>query len=452
MDRTLLGAALLASALASPPAAAQLPRLGCDPITYETPEPVPAGQEMVCGDGRRGTYTAFCSRSCAGGCEGVSGCGPVSCMTATEVCDGDALGGASCRSLGFLGGALACAATCDGLDTSGCSICRAGSCREHAVSGPIEAVRIVPGRAGALLVWRVPGGLRFAIAGEDLTLTSVTEVAPAELFDVQPFGDGWLLASAAAGAGRLERVAADGTRTELEALAPDVTDVALWALDGGGAVVTTGGARGAPIHVYDASGARTTPSLPTHATRADGGRMILLDRTCDGVLAAAPPHTALAVDWAPEAADFAVAFARPSVAGAQIVRAGAMWRGLGLIEDGTPSLRVHCGPAPRVSGRRGDPLWDAAVPDEPPTPGAGWIDLHLTGRRYRDAFEPDDGGAPIVFTGSVPDGAPVTPRRALFADHESVRVLGHARVGRQVLGVALVDRAGTTTLAVARGR
>src|SRR5687767_887749 len=37
-----------------------------------------------------------------------------------EQCDGVALGGATCTVLGFTSGALACAATCDGYDTSGC--------------------------------------------------------------------------------------------------------------------------------------------------------------------------------------------------------------------------------------------------------------------------------------------------------------------------------------------
>jgi len=44
-------------------------------------------------------------------------------ITDTEVCDGTDLGIARCASEGFVGGTLACAATCDALDTSGCNNC-----------------------------------------------------------------------------------------------------------------------------------------------------------------------------------------------------------------------------------------------------------------------------------------------------------------------------------------
>ena len=38
-----------------------------------------------------------------------------------EVCDGEELGGEDCLSRGFDGGELACAVTCTGYDTSGCT-------------------------------------------------------------------------------------------------------------------------------------------------------------------------------------------------------------------------------------------------------------------------------------------------------------------------------------------
>jgi hypothetical protein len=44
-----------------------------------------------------------------------------------EVCDGTALGGATCRSEGFDGGTLACAADCAALDTSGCTLAGCGN-------------------------------------------------------------------------------------------------------------------------------------------------------------------------------------------------------------------------------------------------------------------------------------------------------------------------------------
>lgn len=50
------------------------------------------------------------------------------------------------------------------------------------------------------------------------------------------------------------------------------------------------------------------------------------------------------------------------------------------------------------------------------------FDLRVTGRRYRDVFEPDDGSPPIVFAGALPSTEPPSPRRPLFALHPSVRV------------------------------
>ena len=44
-------------------------------------------------------------------------------IEAPEVCDGTALGTATCESEGFIGGTLVCAVTCDALDTSGCHRC-----------------------------------------------------------------------------------------------------------------------------------------------------------------------------------------------------------------------------------------------------------------------------------------------------------------------------------------
>ena len=39
------------------------------------------------------------------------------------MCDGSDLGGETCTRQGFDGGVLACNATCDGFDTSTCSLC-----------------------------------------------------------------------------------------------------------------------------------------------------------------------------------------------------------------------------------------------------------------------------------------------------------------------------------------
>jgi hypothetical protein len=58
------------------------------------------------------------------GAANVPNMGPVVCgdgmIGAGELCDGAALGGASCEGEGFASGVLACAADCEALETSGC--------------------------------------------------------------------------------------------------------------------------------------------------------------------------------------------------------------------------------------------------------------------------------------------------------------------------------------------
>jgi hypothetical protein len=49
-----------------------------------------------------------------------------------EVCDGSDLEGATCESLGFPGGTLACSSSCDGYDTTGCD----SFCGDGMISGP----------------------------------------------------------------------------------------------------------------------------------------------------------------------------------------------------------------------------------------------------------------------------------------------------------------------------
>ncbi len=52
-----------------------------------------------------------------------------------EACDGDDFGGETCVSQGFDGGALACAADCSGLDTSGCIDYDGSCCAAHPTPG-----------------------------------------------------------------------------------------------------------------------------------------------------------------------------------------------------------------------------------------------------------------------------------------------------------------------------
>jgi hypothetical protein len=95
-----------------------------DPVDPDTPSICGDGvvqPDETCDDGaENGMYGA-----CNATCEGLSAhCGD-GATQAEEACDGDDLAGASCESLGFDGGQLACDATC-GLDTSGCAVCGDG--------------------------------------------------------------------------------------------------------------------------------------------------------------------------------------------------------------------------------------------------------------------------------------------------------------------------------------
>jgi hypothetical protein len=64
-----------------------------------------------------GTYdTSGCTRAAACGNDIVE---------SGELCDGSALGGASCTDVGFDGGSLACATDCSAYDTSGCTLAAA---------------------------------------------------------------------------------------------------------------------------------------------------------------------------------------------------------------------------------------------------------------------------------------------------------------------------------------
>ena len=98
-------------------------------IGCQTPEdcPVPGNecQAAVCIDGTCGTASLPDGTACTGGTCFSGECQPEACgdnvIQGTEDCDGADLGGATCTTLGFSGGTLACASDCT-YDTSGCTI------------------------------------------------------------------------------------------------------------------------------------------------------------------------------------------------------------------------------------------------------------------------------------------------------------------------------------------
>lgn len=81
--------------------------------------------------------------TCAANCLSVDESGCNSCgdsvIEIPEVCDASNLGGLTCRDVGFLSGTLACGADCLGHDTTGCAnTCEATSCVD-CLSSPCAA-------------------------------------------------------------------------------------------------------------------------------------------------------------------------------------------------------------------------------------------------------------------------------------------------------------------------
>lgn len=75
--------------------------------------------------------------ACTAGCTfDTSGCSTAGCgdgvVAAPEVCDGADLAGETCQSQGFIGGTLACAAGCGAFDTSACS---SAGCGDGVING-----------------------------------------------------------------------------------------------------------------------------------------------------------------------------------------------------------------------------------------------------------------------------------------------------------------------------
>src|SRR5258706_2024714 len=134
-------------------------RVGCDPVSFPQGASIPAGTDLACGDGQLRDYVSQCVATCGGGCGEPTTCGAPVCTHAHEVCDGANLGGATCRSLGFGGGALRCGSGCDAFDTSGCSPCTSGACgittlgADVAPAGEVRLVANGAGGSGVLPPW-----------------------------------------------------------------------------------------------------------------------------------------------------------------------------------------------------------------------------------------------------------------------------------------------------------
>lgn len=131
--------------------------------------------------------------------------------TATEECDGVDLGGATCVTLGYVGGALACSATCS-LDDRGCETCVAGgrtSCADPDLRG-VGLFLLAATDTEIGLLWTdgcAPTSgyftrLRpdFTIAsdggarGAPLSLPSLAAVPTPNQTSMAPSSNGWLIA------------------------------------------------------------------------------------------------------------------------------------------------------------------------------------------------------------------------------------------------------------------
>jgi hypothetical protein len=441
---------LLALAMDAPSASAQeLPRLGCDPVSFHQPMPIPSGTELVCGDGRVGEYTRSCSAMCSGGCPGVGGCGPTQCARAREVCDGADLDGQSCRTRGFSGGTLACDAGCERFDVSGCDVCfsRPGvRCAVTDVDGPIGEVQVSPSGDETLLAWNRPDGLHLLLATEDLDLEPERVLVDERLLDVLPVDGGWLVATASGTGVEVRRWTRRGAAASLELAG--ATEGRLYPLSDGGIAIAGGLAVGAPFRIVDAQLRAYAPRLPLHAVRSDGARLLVLDAAGHGEITDPRVTGGMHTSWTPAAGDLVIAFAGARSSGVQAIQDGRVTTGIGWSLDSTPDAAAQLGPIPRTSGSS-DPLWRAAVPDEAAPAGGGRVELHLEGTRYRDTWAPS-GGRPIVFTGAqlATDGAPA----AVFAVDASVPFTRFVSVGRRFVGVAVqLGAADRARLWIARG-
>jgi hypothetical protein len=169
------------------------------PVPELVPPQLPACDPRFCGNGTLDT--------CSMGCAPQINCPPAQ----TEACDGENLAGATCSSVGYASGTLACASTCQ-LDDRACVSCApaAGpvlSCRRACVDGSAPVAIAIAATGTTLgLAWLTTtttmGHLvHFALLDRDLDVTA--EAPPWPFASTGPYDDalavapspsGWLVA------------------------------------------------------------------------------------------------------------------------------------------------------------------------------------------------------------------------------------------------------------------
>lgn len=168
----------------------------CSPIASSVP---PACGASLCGNGVVDTCTI--PSACNPGPIFDSG---ICTRSVTESCDGTNLGGASCASLGFAGGTLACATTCN-YDARGCVTCANGSrilqCKELVDCAPVQSFALAALGQTLAAAWvtgnPAPGTVRFGLFAPDLSpvsLENITGITDGVRVALAATPSGWILA------------------------------------------------------------------------------------------------------------------------------------------------------------------------------------------------------------------------------------------------------------------
>ena len=214
MTRHLLAISLLVLAASRGRADAQ-----CDPYSQETPIPVPRALRLTstCGNGRVDTYATSCVKRSSGGC-GLRNSTTTSCVKTTETCDGRALDGQTCATIGYAKGKLRCAATCDDFVYDGCTVCRPGtSCQERRVrANDFEDLTLFAQGTNVRAYWSDTRALHMAAVTATGALDRTTTIAKLELTRLVPVqvGDSALIVTGPQDGPRLSIVSANGTLTQ----------------------------------------------------------------------------------------------------------------------------------------------------------------------------------------------------------------------------------------------
>jgi hypothetical protein len=234
-------------------------------LTGGTPPPQVCARAL-CGNGR----VDSCQRCmpCMGGGPGGGPPPPrdagVCCTDEPEQCDGDALGGATCASLGYAGGTLRCGDWC-GHDTRGCNACAISAHTRQCIRADVAGVApstlaLAATDAEIAVAWVSDGGGAVHFARYSPALVKLSErdclgVGPARGLALAAVAGGWLLAVGSEAGTRTVPLNPDGSNRGAGSLLPLGVMPMLAARPAGGPLLV--GTRGGVVRgaVVDADGA-----------------------------------------------------------------------------------------------------------------------------------------------------------------------------------------------------